>query len=689
MYIRSLHFTILICMVLLISSCVKEIDKYDAAANENGQITNINEMQVPAGFNYSSDRKVALNLTLKTNSDGALAGIKVMVWTDLPENNGIVLYTGVTNSNGILSAALTVPKTLKEVIIRTGYIGLPDNALADISSGTINMVMGGSHPQKIKQHPNSYNTYHHSNSTFRNSGIPNLVFLGSWNTQGVPAYLTGTRDIIASDFLKRVNQSLPEYRSVPNEHSDYLSNNFPSAVEITQQAEVWMTFVHEGAASRNAIGYYKYHKNNPPNTINDINEIVVVFPNLSYVNSGGGLVSGDKVSLGTIGSDSMIGFVLLNNAYDLTNSTVGNGTGQFYSSSGFNPETSMIKQKHSVLLWDADENRMVVGFEGTNRNSGSDEDFNDAVFFITTNPASALATSSSNRTAAPVDTDGDGISDTDDEYPTDPDLAFNNYYPGTRSFGYLAYEDLWPYKGDYDLNDLLVGYRFNLITDANNDVKEVQSKIFVKAAGGSYQHGFGIEFPVPGYFIETVNGPVYTENYISNNSNGTEANQQNAVVIVFDNSNSVAPCQSGYYVNTEPGSPVIASDTIRLAVRFVAGIPQNTLGAAPFNPFIISDKRRGYEIHLPDKPPTALADASLFNTGQDRSNMALGRYYKSENNLPWSINIPADFPIITEKTSIIDAYLHFAEWAQSGGTIYPDWFEDKPGYRDNNKLLHR
>ncbi len=689
MYCRHLAPISLLCFTLLLTSCVKEIDEYTGDDNSTGQVTDINQMQVPANFSYANERKINFSLTLKTNTDAPLSGIRISVWTDLPENNGYVLINGSSNSNGIFSTSFMAPKSVKEVIIRTSYIGLPENIPADLSTGSINVTLGGSSPQKIKQHSSSGNNIPASGSAARNTYVPVLSYLGGWNTQGVPNYLSSSREDITASFLSRSNSSLPEYKAVTVHHPQYLSGSSTTEIEITHQAEVWMTYVHEGANNRNTIGYYKYNKFNPPTSVNDISEIKVVFPNLSYINSSGGLVTGDKVSLGIIGPDTIVGLVLLSNAYNISTATVGNGTAQYYTNPALNPETDPQKKNHHVLLWDQAENKMIVGFEESNRSSGSDEDFNDAVIYISTSTSSALSTGSANRSAAPVDTDGDGIDDNSDEYPFDPDLAFNNYYPSDKSFGYLAFEDLWPYKGDYDLNDLLVGYRFNMITDANNDVKEVQSKIFIKAAGGSYQHGLGIEFPVPGYFVETVNGPVYTENYIANNANGTEANQQNAVVIVFDNSNNIAPCQSGYYVNTEPGSPVIASDTVRLAVRFVAGIPQNTLGVAPFNPFIISNKRRGFEIHLPDKPPTALADASLFNTGQDRSNMALGRYYKSENNLPWCINIPAEFPIITEKTSIINAYLHFADWAQSGGTLYPDWYEDKPGYRDNNKLLHR
>ena len=180
-----------------------------------------------------------------------------------------------------------------------------------------------------------------------------------------------------------------------------------------------------------------------------------------------------------------------------------------------------------------------------------------------------------------------------------------------------------------------------------------------------------------------------TESYISLNANGTEAGQTNAVIIAFDNSTSLATRPPGFYINTEHGSPIVVSDTISLEITLVNGVPLNNLGSAPFNPFLISNMTRGKEIHLADKTPTSLADPSLFNTGQDRTNPALGRFYKSDVNLPWCINIPGSYGIVIEKNKIIDAYLKFASWAQSGGVSYPDWYQNLPGYRNPNKILIR
>jgi len=81
-----------------------------------------------------------------------------------------------------------------------------------------------------------------------------------------------------------------------------------------------------------------------------------------------------------------------------------------------------------------------------------------------------------------------------------------------------------------------------------------------------------------------------------------------------------------------------------------------------------------------------MANTALFGTLSDDSNPLKGKYYKTENNLPWGINILQGFNHTTEKKAINEGYLHFMEWAASAGTIYGDWFLNLPGYRDDTKI---
>jgi LruC domain-containing protein len=91
-------------------------------------------------------------------------------------------------------------------------------------------------------------------------------------------------------------------------------------------------------------------------------------------------------------------------------------------------------------------------------------------------------------------------------------------------------------------------------------------------------------------------------------------------------------------------------------------------------------------VHLPDNPPTALVNPDYFDTEHDNSNPETGRYYKTENNLPWAINVPSEFDYPVEKAVIIQAYLHFATWAESSGSQYADWYLNNTGYRNNDVI---
>ena len=87
-------------------------------------------------------------------------------------------------------------------------------------------------------------------------------------------------------------------------------------------------------------------------------------------------------------------------------------------------------------------------------------------------------------------------------------------------------------------------------------------------------------------------------------------------------------------------------------------------------------------MHLPDYPPTSLADLTLFGTGDDNSNVASARYYKTQNNLPWAINISSSFSYTNETAQILNGYRYFATWAQTSGAAKTDWYLDLSGYRN-------
>ena len=277
-----------------------------------------------------------------------------------------------------------------------------------------------------------------------------------------------------------------------------------------------------------------------------------------------------------------------------------------------------------------------------------------------------------------VDSDGDGVPDSQDAYPYDPTRAFNSYYPNETDFGSYTFEDLWPAYGDYDCNDLVMNFNYKIVTNAQNNVVDLICKFKIKAAGASYNNGFGVSFSTPSSTVESVSGCIKVGHAVTMDPKGYEAGHtDNMVIIPVDAINTVLGAS---IVNTVPGGTVVQTQIQTVTIHWET--PQANIGTPPYNPFIFVNQDRAKEVHLKDHPPTVLANPIYFGSDNDGSDPAQGFYYRSSTGLPWGMEIPVDFDYPIEKADIVVTYLHFAAWAQSSGTLYPDWYMDKPGYRN-------
>jgi len=288
-----------------------------------------------------------------------------------------------------------------------------------------------------------------------------------------------------------------------------------------------------------------------------------------------------------------------------------------------------------------------------------------------------------------TDSDGDGVDNDLDEYPDDATRAFNVYYPNATDFGSLAFEDLWPGKGDYDFNDLILDYRLKQVLNASNKLVEFYLDYSARAIGAELVNGFGIEIPgTTSSSVSSVTGTHLTESFITLNSNGTEAGQDKAVIILFDNAfNMMASPSGGFGVNVSLDAAWVEPTMNQLHVTFAQPVLLQSTGFAPFNPFLIVNKVRGVEVHLPGKTPTTLADLSLLGTWFDNSDPATGKYYQSATNLPWALDTPVKFDYAVEKNEIVLAHLKFGDWAESNGAVFTDWYKALSGYR-NTALVY-
>lgn len=650
-------------------------------------VTEINKKVKASIYNDASFSNVTpyeINLQL-THMDGtSVDGILVRFYGMGNITKGNEIAKGMIR-NGRFANTINFGNHITELVMVTDYIGIKDylvipvDGLHDIEVRgmeseypSLSTLPGQSMPEEALENRNA-----------RSSDLP-ISYMGSFNRQGVPDYLESGRDVVNSELLSFINASLPEGRPVPTYHPQYLSSAAENNLVVEETADVWMTFVHEGAGYRNVLGYYTYPTGSEPQSTDDISEINIVFPNASFRGSGGGLYTGDKVHLGQFDAGTTIGFVLFANGW---NGSATGGYHQVYSNNNLNPESTEEKRYHTVLLYDDTNELFLLGFEDLNRDQSSDDDFNDAIIYLTANPINAIATENINPIDKPEDADGDGVNDTYDEFPDDPRYAYVYSYPGESSYGSFAFEDQWPNFGDYDFNDLVVDYNFRHLANGTNEIVKLESQFVIQAVGAGSKNGLGLQLDIRPSAIQNVTGNVLATDLFNLNANGTESGQSKAVIPITDDPHH--GFEGNGFINTEPELIVQEPDTITVHIEFTNPLELYEAGHAPYNPFIVVNQNRGKEVHIPGYSPTDLVDASLFGQGNDASIPGSNIYYQAQQGHPWAMNLPVSFYYPNEKTDIKVAYHHFQTWSSSGGFSYMDWYLDNQGYRDPDHIFRK
>jgi len=501
---------------------------------------------------------------------------------------------------------------------------------------------------------------------------------GNYDLVGIPLAMQGAPATLSDEFWVQLAAALPELKDIRLTNPRYVASTVTSDLVLRSDADVTVTFLHENTTYRSSLGFFTYTPDAVPRTPADA-QAVIFFPNVSYGVSGGsaaGLRTGDSLRLGRFPAGTHVGFVLVADGFDPVTGVNGyvDQSRLFYTLPGLNPESDPAMRAHSVWLHDQGGQRFVLGFEDQLRTAAATtNDFNDALLLVSVSPTTAADTTGVVPLPQAGDRDGDGVLDANDEFPDDPTRAFRVRYPSATTRGTLAFEDLWPAQGDYDMDDLVLRYVFEQVLDAAGRVKDVSASLQVEARGAMFHNGFGLE-------LTGVAATVLESASISTNGGDPlplqpESGQRWLTVIASTDATTLTPSVPGCrFFNTEHTCPYGVGGDVDLQLTFTPAQPIATLGQPPFNPFIFRTERRGLEVHLPDHPPTSRADARLLGTSADSSDPARNRYYKTATNLPFALDIPASWRYPLETVPIVNAYLSFAPWAESGGTLKQDWY---------------
>lgn len=246
------------------------------------------------------------------------------------------------------------------------------------------------------------------------------------------------------------------------------------------------------------------------------------------------------------------------------------------------------------------------------------------------------------------------------------------YYPSKDKYGSLVFEDLWPYYGDFDFNDLVLEY--NLIVKTNNKGKVISAEytMIPRAAGAGIKSGFGFTFdkfhPACNDYVEfsNINNAHLKKNDVGNSKQlNSESGQIRPTYIIYTPNESI--------LNWNTIDNYVANPTYKLDMSFPANHSVSHFDFPFSNPFIFSIDNSGIrkEIHLPGKSKTIKHNYVL----PSNSEASATDIYRSKSGLTWAIDIEEAFPQFKypkEGVDILNCYLLYQTWATTGAPI--DWW---------------
>jgi len=278
-----------------------------------------------------------------------------------------------------------------------------------------------------------------------------------------------------------------------------------------------------------------------------------------------------------------------------------------------------------ITLLDETSGKLVLGIEDSafqeHYVGPSDNSYEDMLFYIDADPIGAI---------------------TGGEIPViEPEEVIST----ETTTGILAFEDIWPSGGDYDMNDEVVSYSTVISYNQDNEVKKVADSFTFIHDGADFKNAFGY----------VINNQVGTIDEAASNYSVKEENNQ----FIF--------CE-----NTKNAQ----NQTFVLTRVFEEGnYPDKASYSRDYNPFIAVNYQAGIkdrvEVHLPKYPATAWADQHQVTNGEN------AYFIDNSGNYPFAIDLPVTtfkVPVEALQDGIKYAYSKFESWVQSNGTVDADWY---------------
>ena len=690
---------------LILSSCVKGIDGMEPEPTPNPDPNTTTK--VPNSFDFSTVQKVKLNVdysAFKTygpvffgvyieNPFVTVGDGPTEVWND----NVCPVYEDYTGTNGKFNSTIELPTYAQHLYIATGNFFTGMFLMeGDVQNGAIsvkaeNTISAASRASTRAAGPGEFtNDLSKLNLTTLVDNSGNLTneklyddwknWLGSWNSAtGYPDYMLDKTkakpELVISDseldgLYAAVGAAFISGSAMNEEYCTY-----PDLL-LEKESEVTFTILGSSTCWNSSLGYYWYTDDNKPTKPSDLH-VVMLFPNTQDGQWGNAtrwnlrdyrgnigvkrgdvvqlkyypnIANGEKTGETTIfPKGTRIGFVLKTQAWAMQGNDYSLDIGSFSGRKNYNVWCSTTNglsygkklagdggkypnlegqsrgAKYSYKTANGDT-YTIISFE----DAMDDLDFDDLIFAL--KPVGVFA----------------------------PVPEIENRKSSTN--GVYAFEDLWPKKGDYDLNDAVVNVKHE--KEFNGDGNIIKETFYLTTYQNYVTLTSGLALT-----LETKKTP--SEIKMRRILNGSTVEEDAS----FDNDGKV------YYLTSDFKG--------ELGTTYILELVYNTplsssSDLATVKPFIYrSEGEKNWEVHIPMEAPTAKMNTNYFGKEDDCSDPVKGLYFVREGNYPFAFYLAGANISVFEETilkreneskRIDELFPGFLEWSTSKGTTNQNWY---------------